>query len=621
MAGKKKEASLQVAITNQGQWDELLATKGLIVVDVYQRWCGPCCAVFSLFRKIKNELGDNLLHFATAEADSVDSLQRYRGKCEPTFVFYGGGSLVAELHGANAPLLQKMVLEQLEQEKRVMEQGAERRMQEELMEKDLGITHNEQIPVHKSYTIAVIKPDVVTHGKTNEIIMKIQEAGFEITGQEVRMLTRAEAEDFYQHMAAESYFRELVQIMCNGPSHILLISHREQSVDVIQTWRKFTDTATMEGAKGEVTDSLKGQCGASLLSNALHGCSDRSQANRALALFFPGLRHAFAYSQDGAEESTVERTLALIPPAISREDIILRIPAIGLNIVMKRELLLTEEQIRQFYWQHLQEDQFPTLLKSMSRGPILALVLSGHDAVKKWRSMLDVDWAQQSSDSLAADLVAHGESINLLYGSHTADQAEQEIQVVFPPEKTLALIKPDTAEEHKDEILKAIQDAGFSILHMMEVCLSQVDIEKLYRKLQDKPFFNQLVDFMCSGPCMALILSKYRAVQEWRAMMGPNDPCQTHEITTESLRVRFGKDILHNAVHGSSSPERAKEEIHLVFGDVCREENQASLLHGKERALDSQLPLEGSKANVKDELQHPSTPTMMLEGEAGEGVL
>lgn len=48
-----------------------------------------------------------------------------------------------------------------------------------------------------------------------------------------------------------------------------------------------------------------------------------------------------------------------------------------------------------------------------------------------------------------------------------------------------------------DEIIKAIQDAGLSILHMMAVCLSQADVEKLYRKLQDKPFFNQLVDFMC----------------------------------------------------------------------------------------------------------------------------
>ncbi|CDR07467.1 unnamed protein product, partial [Oncorhynchus mykiss] len=89
MAGKKKEVSLQASVVNQEQWDEMLATKGLTVVDVYQQWCGPCRAVVSLLRKIKNELGDDLLHFATAKADSIDALERYRGKCEPTFLFYG----------------------------------------------------------------------------------------------------------------------------------------------------------------------------------------------------------------------------------------------------------------------------------------------------------------------------------------------------------------------------------------------------------------------------------------------------------------------------------------------------------------------------------------------------
>uniref|UniRef100_A0A8C0HB93 Thioredoxin domain-containing protein n=1 Tax=Chelonoidis abingdonii TaxID=106734 RepID=A0A8C0HB93_CHEAB len=66
----------------------MLGFKGLIVVDVYQGWCGPCRTVVNLFRKIKNELGDDLLHFAVAEVDSIDALENYRGKCEPTFLFY-----------------------------------------------------------------------------------------------------------------------------------------------------------------------------------------------------------------------------------------------------------------------------------------------------------------------------------------------------------------------------------------------------------------------------------------------------------------------------------------------------------------------------------------------------
>ncbi|KAG8139488.1 hypothetical protein E2320_002255, partial [Naja naja] len=60
----------------------------LSVVDVYQAWCGPCKAVVNLFRRLKNEYGeDNLLHFAVAEADSVMTLLPFKDKCEPAFVF------------------------------------------------------------------------------------------------------------------------------------------------------------------------------------------------------------------------------------------------------------------------------------------------------------------------------------------------------------------------------------------------------------------------------------------------------------------------------------------------------------------------------------------------------
>ncbi|KAH0623912.1 hypothetical protein JD844_007111 [Phrynosoma platyrhinos] len=113
-------------ISNQELWEEMLSSKGLIVVDAYQGWCGPCKTVVSLFRKIRNELGDDLLHFAVAEVDSIDALEKYRGKCEPTFLFYAGGELVAVVRGANAPLLQKTIIEQLEAERKVLDYGADR---------------------------------------------------------------------------------------------------------------------------------------------------------------------------------------------------------------------------------------------------------------------------------------------------------------------------------------------------------------------------------------------------------------------------------------------------------------------------------------------------------------
>ncbi|NXN07212.1 TXND6 protein, partial [Indicator maculatus] len=57
-------------------------------VDAFQTWCGPCKTVVDLFRKIRNEVGSDLLQFAVAEADSIDALAKYRGKSEPVFLFY-----------------------------------------------------------------------------------------------------------------------------------------------------------------------------------------------------------------------------------------------------------------------------------------------------------------------------------------------------------------------------------------------------------------------------------------------------------------------------------------------------------------------------------------------------
>ncbi|XP_020925169.1 thioredoxin domain-containing protein 6 isoform X8 [Sus scrofa] len=165
MGSKKKEIALQVNISTKELWEEMLSSKGLTVVDVYQGWCGPCKPVVSLFQKMRIEAGLDLLHFALAEADCLDVLEKYRGRCEPTFLFYAvstpsvwnylmaahesagrlslaliltrshpeasliqGGELVAVVRGANAPLLQKTIRDQLEAEKRVLAEGGERRV-------------------------------------------------------------------------------------------------------------------------------------------------------------------------------------------------------------------------------------------------------------------------------------------------------------------------------------------------------------------------------------------------------------------------------------------------------------------------------------------------------------
>ncbi|XP_066497061.1 thioredoxin domain-containing protein 6 isoform X2 [Hoplias malabaricus] len=585
MAGKKKEVSLQVSIANEEQWEEMLALKGLTVVDVFQQWCGACRAVLSLFRKIKNELGDDLLHFAVAEADSIDALEKYRGKCEPTFLFYAGGELVAVLRGANAPLLQKMIVEELDKEKRVLEQGVDRTVvkdeelvDEEVEEKDAGSHEKEEdilVPVNKSYTVAVIKPDAVAHGKTNEIIMKIQDAGFEILAHEERTLTESEAQVFYQHKAAEPYFQELVQFMSSGPSHVLVISKPEGCHDVIPAWQEFIGPTDIDEAKREHPESLRAQYGSETLFNALHGSNDGEQASRELAFFFPSFRPAVSGGRSEAEP--VERTLALIRPQAAREnreEIIARISEAGFTVAMQKEVMLTEEQVRQFYSQHVAEDYFPALLKTMTSGPVLALALAKQGAVEHWRNLLGpkepVKAKEEQPECLRAQFAVENECVNQLHGSISLEEAEKEISFFFPKEHTLAVIKPDT-EEHKEEILGEIHAGGFTISQLQETVLSREMAEEFYKEHRDKPFFSQLVDYMCRGPCTMLILNKENAVEEWRAMMGPTDPKQARETAPASLRARFAKDVLENAVHGSSSAQHAQEKIHFIFGEIGSE--------------------------------------------------
>uniref|UniRef100_A0A1A7XVV8 Nucleoside diphosphate kinase B n=1 Tax=Iconisemion striatum TaxID=60296 RepID=A0A1A7XVV8_9TELE len=454
-----------------------------------------------------------------AEADNIDALGRYRGKCEPTFLFYGGGELVAVLRGANAPMLQRLILEELAKEKLVLEEGGGRKVvkddalledEKKEEEKKLQQSENEEssiVPACKSYTVAIIKPDAVAQGKAHEIIMKIGEAGFEILACEEQTLTEEEARDFYQHKAAETSFEDLVGFMASGPSRILVLSHAESSANVIPAWREFIGPADIEKARREKPQSLRAQYGTQTLFNAVHGSEDSDQASRELAFFFPNFRTTSAVEQDG-EEGRVERTLALIRPDVAREnrdEILAEIQRLGFTVALQREVTLTEEQVRQFYLQHVDEDYFPALLRSMTSGPVLALALAREGAVLHWKNNLgppDLNKAKEESpECLRAQFAVENEPLNQLHGSASPKEAEQEISFFFPKQQTLAVIKPDAMDEHKDVILEEIRGRGFTVTRLKETVLSREMAEEFYKEHREKPFFSQVVDFMCRLVC------------------------------------------------------------------------------------------------------------------------
>ncbi|XP_054673039.1 thioredoxin domain-containing protein 3 [Grus americana] len=575
MAGKKKEIQLQAIITNQKQWDEMLLTKGVVVIDVYQAWCGPCKAAVNLFRKMKNEFSeDDVLHFAVAEADSIPTLQAFRNKCEPVFLFCVNGKIIAIVRGVNGPLLSKKITELVQEEREIAAGQKERTKVDELVfleEKSSDDTVEENVPeeVVVRYSVGIIKPDDVLKGRVEEIKQKIRDAGFGIEAAEEKMLTEEQIRVFYARNKDQPDFEDFVQFMMSGPCHVLVITKKE-ATDAIPHWkelRKLSESAPDE-PEAEKLDRLEGIVETENILNICDVQDSVEDASRQLAFFFPNFD-----KRDTDQE--VEKTLALIRPSLlkeRRESIMQRIKDDGFKIAMQKEIILTEEQTREFYKEHVNQDYFPVLLEQMTSGPTLVLALTRENAITHWRDLLGPKTVEEAKkekpDSLRAKYAVNNIPIGQLHGSSTPDDARKELEFFFPQEHTLALIKPAAAKKHKDDIMQKVKEAGFTISKIKEEALTHEMAAQFYEDHKGKPFFEQLVSCMTKGPSVIMVLTKENAVEEWRQLMGPTDPEVAKETSPESIRAQFAQDILSNAVHGSSDREHALKSIECVFGEI-----------------------------------------------------
>ena len=131
-------------------------------------------------------------------------------------------------------------------------------------------------------------------------------------------------------------------------------------------------------------------------------------------------------------------------------------------------------------------------------------------------------------------------------------------------ERTLSIIKPDAvAKGHVEEICKRLEDAGLSITEKKSIHLDDALAEGFYIEHKGKPFFEDLIKFMTSGPIQVQVLEGDNAIINYREVMGSTNP---KEATPGTIRADFAESIDANAVHGSDSPESAKREIDYFFG-------------------------------------------------------
>ena len=132
-------------------------------------------------------------------------------------------------------------------------------------------------------------------------------------------------------------------------------------------------------------------------------------------------------------------------------------------------------------------------------------------------------------------------------------------------EQTLSIIKPDAVERNlENEIKEIFKDNGFSILNEKKIQIEKSEAEKFYKVHETKPFYNDLCEYLSSGPIVVMKLEKENAVLGNRELMGATNPQEAAEGT---IRKKFGISIDKNSVHGSDSVENAKIEIDFFFKD------------------------------------------------------
>jgi len=133
-------------------------------------------------------------------------------------------------------------------------------------------------------------------------------------------------------------------------------------------------------------------------------------------------------------------------------------------------------------------------------------------------------------------------------------------------EMTLAILKPDCVRRKiVGNSIHFIEESGFSIRSMKIVQMDQREAEGFYAVHQGKPFFDGLIRFMTSGPCIPMVLEKENAVQAFRNCIGSTDPSNAAEGT---LRRMYASSVQENVVHGSDSEENAKKEIAFFFSTI-----------------------------------------------------
>ena len=280
-----------------------------------------------------------------------------------------------------------------------------------------------------------------------------------------------------------------------------------------------------------------------------------------------------------------EKTLAIIKPdCLEKMGEILSIAcSSGLRVCNARLVQLSTKEAQELYQEHTGKPFFDDLVQYMTEGPILVFELTGEDAIQSWKTLLGpTNSAQARRDDPSSLRACFGtDNIrNACHGSESPQTALRESELFFgarPRGKSLAQCKDSTlciVKPHAiisgsaGDIIKAVHEAGFDIQALGLYYIDKANAEEFFEVYKGVVSeYSGMVSQLCSGPCIAMEITKGdgNVHTKFREFVGPSDPEIARHLRPHTLRAKFGKDKIQNAVHCTDLPDDCSLEVEYFF--------------------------------------------------------
>ena len=280
--------------------------------------------------------------------------------------------------------------------------------------------------------------------------------------------------------------------------------------------------------------------------------------------------------------SKKEKTFGLIKPdcVAKTSDILERVNEEGFIVTKLKMVQWTQKEAAEFYNEHDGKPFFDTLLDYVTQGPVVAFEIMGADAVTRWREILgptDSTLARQGApDSIRAQF-GTDQTHNACHGSDSTDAAKREVEFFFGTKRrkntakfsnsTLGIVKPHAVIGGlTGRIMKEISSAGLEITAVQLHNIDKVNAQEFYEVYKGVVAeYNQMVEELSSGPCIALEVSGDNAHGAFRELVGPSDPEIARHLRPDTIRAKFGQDKIKNALHCTDLPDDSILEVEYFF--------------------------------------------------------